>query len=263
MLKLRTLGVLGVLTAVMLSMATSSAFGKEWTLTESTCASGTVTWAVCYELVEKKKTTEPFTAVECNKEKATLCELEGEESETVAGGTIVFTAKTAPAQKIECEKSEGSGTISQLHPLETGEKTTLKGKLKYKGCLLITEPMKKCVVNTENETVELLGTLENEKELKLEPESGATFLTITYKNNGSETCPASFAGEHAVTGTQIVEILNPEVDEETKKGKAIGHTLKFFSNEAELSQELTLTFENKVEKSGETEMTDFYDIVLA
>jgi hypothetical protein len=169
-------------------------------------------------------------------------ELTGEQSETVAGGKVIFTVNSSPVQKIECSSSTGSGIISQKEPLVTGKKTTLKGTLTYEGCKLITEPSKKCVVNVTNTTKALLGTLETVKTLKLVPETGTVFIEITYSNNGTETCPVTFKGTHAVTGSQTVEILSPETFTATKSGKAIGETLEFFSSKANLSQELTMSF---------------------
>jgi hypothetical protein len=169
-------------------------------------------------------------------------ELEGDQSTTESGGAVILTGLTVPQQVIVCEKATGSGTIMQKEPLAAGKKTTMQGILKYEGCKLSGEPAKKCVVNVNNETKELLGTLENEKELKLVPKAGTVFLEITYTNNGAEKCPATFLGSHTVTGSQVVEIVNPGVAEATKKVKAIGETLEFLSAKAELSQELTLTF---------------------
>jgi hypothetical protein len=227
MLRKKLIGLLvaGLTTTALSAMVVSSA-SAEFTKTTTECSGGTNV-ALCYETTAKAKD-----------------ELEGEQGELVTGNEIKFLVKTSPEQEITCTSSKGSGTIVQLHPLEAGAKTTLHGFLEYAGCALATEPKKKCAVNKENKTVELLGTLESETEIKLEPKSGATFLTITYSNNGSETCPASFAGEHAVTGTQSVEIVEPSVPATEKKGKAIGETLKFFSDAAKLTQELTLAFEN-------------------
>jgi uncharacterized cupredoxin-like copper-binding protein len=206
------------------AISASSASAAVFTKTTKACSGGS-NIALCYETASKEKLI-----------------LEGEQSETVAGGTVVFTVNSEPAQKIECTTSKGSGTIFQKEPTVAGKKTTLKGTLTYEGCKLTTEPSKKCVVNVTNTTKALLGTLETGSTLKLVPETGTVFIEITYSNNGTETCPATFKGTHAVTGSQTVEINNPTVAEETKSGKAIGETLEFFSSKAKLSQELTLTF---------------------
>jgi hypothetical protein len=213
-----------VVTAIS-AVGASSASAVVFTLTTTLCTGGTNV-ALCYSTTANPETLE----------------LIGEQSETVEGGLVVFTINTEPVQKIECESSSGSGTIFQKEPLVAGKKTTLKGFLKYKGCVLVTEPNKKCIAQKENETTELEGTLETETTLALKPASGTTFIEIEYTNNGTEKCPATFLGKHAVTGTQTVEILKASTPEETKKGKAVGKTLKFFSSTAELSQELTLTF---------------------
>jgi hypothetical protein len=226
--------IMGVIIAAALVVAVgavgaSSASAVIFTLTLTACT-GEAKAALCYETAGKEK-----------------LELEGQQSETVAGGVVDFTILTTPQQIILCEKSTGSGTISQLHPLKAGEPTTIQGILKYEGCKLDTEPSKKCVVNLNNETKELLGTLEKgaegtEEELKLVPKAGTVFIEITYSNNGAEKCPATFLGTHAVTGSQLVDIINAEVAEPTKSGEALGETLEFLSAKAELSQELTLTF---------------------
>jgi hypothetical protein len=210
--------------AAVSAAGASSASAAVFTLTSTACTGGTNV-AICYENAAKEK-----------------LELTGEQSETVAGGIVVFTIKTEPAQKIECKESTGSGTISQKEPLVAEKKTTLKGTLTYKGCKLTTEPSKKCVTQVEDTTKELEGTLATESTIVLKPVSGTTFIEIEYTNNGTEKCPATFLGKHSVTGSQTVEILSPGTAEETKKGKAIGHTLTFFSSEAELSQELTMSF---------------------
>jgi hypothetical protein len=234
MLRRKFMGLIvgAALIAAISVVGASSASAAVFTLTTTACTGGTNV-ALCYETAANCTTTEPASK---------KCELEVEQSETVSGGKVVFTVLTAPVQKIECQKSEGSGTIIQKEPLVATKKTTLQGILKYKECKLTTEPMKKCVVNENNETKELLGTLENEKELKLVPKAGTAFIEITYSNNGAEKCPATFLGTHTVTGSQVVEIINPGVAEPTKSGKAIGETLEFLSAKAELSQELTLTF---------------------
>jgi hypothetical protein len=114
--------------------------------------------------------------------------------------------------------------------------------LKYEGCKLITEPAKKCIVAVNSETAELEGTLETETTLGIKPKTGTSWLTIGYTNNGAETCPAPFLGGCKLTGAQTFEIIKPGTAETTKAIKAIGHTLKCFSAEVELSQELTMTF---------------------
>jgi hypothetical protein len=235
MLKRNLTGVvIAALAIVALSaVGASSASAVEFALPNVEC-SGAVNWALCYEN-EAGKTT-PCTVA------SKMCEFEGEQSEEVKGGLMKFTALTVPQQVIECETSEGTGTIKQLTPLKVNSPTTLTGKLKYKGCALTSEPKKKCVVNVNNETVELLGELSSETDLLLKPKELTTFITITYANNGKEVCPATFAGPRKVTGTQDVEILEPGVLLLSHVGVAVGETLEFFSNKAELAQELTLTF---------------------
>jgi hypothetical protein len=227
MLKSKLTGMLGaaLIVAAINAVAVSSAAAAVFTLTTTACTGGTNV-ALCYETETTKD------------------ELTGEQSVLVEGGTVVFTAKVSPEQKIECTKSSGSGTIVQTEPLTAGKKTTFHGKFLYTGCKLTTEPKKKCVVNENNETFELEGTLESESELKAKPKAGEILMTITYSNNGTETCPATFLGEHGISGTQSMEVVNPGTPSETGKAKAIGRTLKFFSAEGELSQEMTMSFEN-------------------
>jgi hypothetical protein len=215
--------LMALLLTALGAITASSASAAVFTLSTEPCTGGTNV-AICWNNA------------------GVLSELVGEQSETVEGGAISFTINTEPQQIILCEKSKGSGTIFQKEPLVAGKKTTLKGTLTYEGCKLDTEPAKKCVVNVTNTTLPLLGTLETVSTLKLIPESGLVFIEITYSNNGTEKCPLTFLGTHSVTGTQTVEIINPETHEVTKKGKAIGETLEFFSSKAKLEQELTLTF---------------------
>jgi len=220
--------------AAINAVAVSSASAAVFSLSKIACSGGSNV-ALCYETSKEK------------------FELTGEQAELVEGGAVDFTILTTPQQIILCAKSEGTGTLIQKEPLVAGKKTTLKGKLAYLECKLDTEPAKKCVVNVNNETTLLLGTLESEKELKLVPAEGTVFIEITYSNNGTETCPVTFKGTHAVTGTQAVEILSPGTAEATKKGDATGETLEFFSVKAELEQELTMSFENEggTEKLGD------------
>jgi hypothetical protein len=237
MVKRKLTVLMAALMAVAFSaVAVSSASAVVFTLATTECTGGTNV-ALCWS--EKEEEASP------------LLELTGEQSETVTGGVVDFTVNVEPVQIILCEKSTGSGTIFQKEPLGTGAKTTLKGTLTYEGCKLDTEPTKKCVVTVNNTTKPLLGTLINGKEIELKPETGSTFIEITYSNNGAEKCPVAFSGTHPVTGTQNVEILNPTKHELTKKGKAVGKTLEFLSSKAELSQELTMSF---------TGLEDFVDV---
>jgi hypothetical protein len=227
MLKRKLMGVLMATVVVgAFGAAGASSASAVFVLSAQECVGGTNV-ALCYELLGGK------------------FELTGTQAELVTGGKIVFTIKTTPEQKIECEKSKGHGTITQTEPLTAGKKTTLKGFLNYEGCKLITEPKAKCITQVNDETKELEGVLETESTLALKPATGTVFIEIEYTSVPGQTCPATFIGKHSVTGTQTVEILNPGVAEKTKKGKAIGHTLKFFSAEAELTQELTMAFENE------------------
>jgi hypothetical protein len=215
--------------AALCSIAASSASALvEFSLTNSACSGGT-TVAICYVGTNPKGEHGSW-------------EFKGQQSETVTGGAITLLIKSEPEQIIECASSNGSGTITQNSPLPSGL-TTIAGKLFYGGCKLITEPSKKCVVQTTNETRELLGELESETEIKLMPETGTTFLTIVYSNISEVTlCPVIFLGEHAVTGTQSVRIIEPGFPSLAKSGEAFGETLELFSDKAHLSQRLTLTF---------------------
>jgi hypothetical protein len=247
----------GVMIATLVVVAisavgASSASAAEFVLLNVECNKTGPNWGLCYENEAGKETC---------KASSKMCEFEGEQSEEVkGGGNVVFTILTLPQQIIECKEaeleveigkikflvldpsSEGTGTIKQLKPLVAGSPTTIEGKLKYNECALTTEPKKKCVVNVTNETVELLGELSSETDLLLKPKFGTTFITIDYLNNGAVVCPTAFAGEHRVTGTQDVEISEPGVLKTSHVGHAVGETLEFFSNNAELAQELTLTF---------------------
>jgi hypothetical protein len=211
---------------------TSLASAAVFSLTAVACTGG-ANVALCYETEGDCKLSEPVS---------TKCELEGEQSQTGEGGKAVLTILTTPVQRIECAKAKGSGTVNQKEPLVAGRKTTIQGLLKYEGCKISGEPGKKCLVTVNNETTQLLGTLESDKELKFVPKAASVFIEYTYTNNGTEKCPLTFLGTHGITGSQALEILNPGTPEEAKQVSAIGETLEQLSAKVELSQELTMTF---------------------
>jgi hypothetical protein len=218
------------LTAVLLVVAIngavdapSAAAAAVFNLTATTCTGGSNV-AFCYETANGEK-----------------LELTGEQSETVEGPIVLFSIKTVPEQKIECTHSKGSGTIFQTEPLVSGKQTTLKGTVTYENCKLTTEPRKKCIVSVNNTTKPLVGTLVFISRLTFSPESGTTLVELTYANNGTEKCPATFLGKHSVSGSQNFEVVGGAFI--TKELYSVGKTLKFFSAEGELSQNLTLTFE--------------------
>jgi hypothetical protein len=212
----------------------SSASAVVFTLGTTECTGGTEV-RLCWS--EKEEAASP------------LLELSGQQSETVAGGTVKFLILSEPEQEIECKEAIGSGTITQEGVLTGGPKTSLKGTITYKGCKLTKGPTTTCSIKEEEKTKELLGVLESQTELKLTPETGAVFIEIEYL---LATC--AFKGKHSVTGSQIVEILNPESHALSIKGKAItkaGTGLEFLSSPAVLTQELTLSF---------TGLEDFVDV---
>jgi hypothetical protein len=225
--------VMGVVTAVVVLSAigfagASSASAVVFTLTTEACTGGTNV-ALCYELESKVACTGTTQ----------LCELTGEQSETVvdATGTVVDFNVPLAEILILCETATGSGTILQKEPLVSGAKTTLTGTITYSGCVLDKGPAG-CTIKASETTKGLSGSLESESELKLKPATGAVFIEIEFLG-----ASCSLKGKHSVTGTQIVTISNPGTAEKTKTGKAVVKSnLLFLSDPAELEQTLVMSF---------------------
>jgi hypothetical protein len=236
MLKRKMFGVLAVAAVAAFSaLGASSASAVVFTLSTLKCEGGSNV-ALCWE--SKAKT-------ECVAGEF-LCELVGEQSETVKGGPVLLTVLSTPIQDIECAESTGKGTLLQKEPLVTGKITTIDGGvITYKGCKLTLpeEIAKKCMIPEEKETAALKGELLTESELLLKPEEGTVFIEIPYTNKGTEKCPIAFLGTHSVTGEQQVTIEKPGEPEETKTGNAVEESkLTYFSNKTDLKQSLTMTF---------------------
>ncbi len=236
MLKRKMFGVLAVAAVAAFSaLGASSASAVVFTLSTLKCEGGSNV-ALCWE--SKAKT-------ECVAGEF-LCELVGEQSETVKGGLVVLTVLSSPNQVIECTEATGKGTILQNEPLVAGKITTIdKGVITYKGCKLTLpeELVKKCEIPVEKETKALTGELLTESELLLKPESGTVFIEIPYTNKGTEKCPTTVLGTHNVTGEQAVTIEKPGEPEETKTGNAVEESkLTYFSSPTDLKGSLTLTF---------------------
>ncbi len=171
----------------------------------------------------------------------TLTELNGKQSETVSGGKTVLTVAKVT---IECQKASGEGVITQ-EALKGKKPTISGGVITYKECAITapTEIKTKCSIPAEKSTTTLAGTLESSTELLLKPETGTVFIEIPFSNASGQTCPAAIKGTHSVTGSQQVTVLNPEVGETTKTGEAVkASKLEFFSEKAELTETLTLSF---------------------
>jgi hypothetical protein len=224
--------------AAFSAVAASSASAVVFTLSTLPCTEGTNV-ALCWQ--------ESAAKPECNPAlKATLCELIGEQSETVSGGLLSLTVLGSPNIVIECTASTGKGTIVQLEPLVAGKHTTIVGGvILYEGCKITSteELAKKCKVPAERETKPIKGELQTQTELLLEPATGTVFIEIPFENNGTETCPTAVKGARNVTGKQLVTILNPEIHELTKTGETVVESeLELFSDKADLKQPLTLSF---------------------
>jgi hypothetical protein len=131
-------------------------------------------------------------------------EKEGEEHflEATLGGEKV---------KITCAKSESSGTVKQTEPLV--KKTEIVGTITFKECKMLAP--KKCSVEATLKTNSITGTAANTKEVLFKPTAGANFITITFKDNGAEKCPATVAGARNVTGEQICLWTDGEKDQAT------------------------------------------------
>jgi hypothetical protein len=135
----------------------------------------------------------------------------------------------------------GSDTITQSSPLTSSGKIT--GKLNFK-CTL--EAPAKCTIPPEKETLPLIGTLTAQNELTITPEGGANkaLLELTFSDNGTEKCPATVFGNHIVTGTAVVKVLNPETPAAFKEGESWVEksTLLFSEEPADLAGNLELTY---------------------
>lgn len=215
------------LASVLCGIAVPQSSAAVFALTNTACSGGTVV-AWCYFGTNPKG------------ERASW-EFLGKQSVTMAGGTVVLSIQEEPEQKIECASSSGSGEITQNSPLPSGL-ATIGFKLAYTGCGLVTEPKKKCVINSTIETVQLTGEFESETEIVIKPTSGTVFFTYIESNNGSEKCPTTDLGEHSISGVIQAEILKPGTPEETKTIKTFGNTLEFFGDKASIAQQLTITF---------------------
>jgi len=187
-------------------------------------------------------------------ETGVLLELTGTETETVSSGAVTLLILTEPTQTIDCNKSKGSGTVTQTEVLTVGAQTlptTIEGTITYEECTLL-EPPPGCTIKTSETTKEILGTLDSGTIVKLKPKTGEVFIEIEYKG---ATC--ALKGKHSVTGTQDAEIVEPTKEKLTITATAVavvGTGLTFLSSPADLTQTLTLTFTG-VDKE------DWFDIV--
>jgi hypothetical protein len=234
--KLAALLFAGCLVVAASAMSASSA-SAAFTLTTKACTGGAFL-GLCYEN-EK--------ATECG-EKSTVCELEGTSTETVSGGATTLKINTSPNVVVECKTASGSGTIDQLSPL-TESAQILKGVIGYKGCKITApaEIVTKCVIPETKETNLLLGTLTSVEKLLLKPETGTVFIEIPFTSKEGQTCPATVKGTRSVTGEQEVTIASPETFGSSKTGTAVlVSKLEFFSQKAELTEELTLTLAESI-----------------
>jgi hypothetical protein len=188
-LKLGILGLTSVL-AVFAAMIGASSASAALSLDATKCGSEGLV-LVCWD--EKSggtnlrtlKGEESFTT-------QSSAEVEGEEHflEATLGGEAV---------KIACAKSESSGTVKQTEPLV---KKSLWQKIKSFFQCKVVNP-KKCAVEATLKTNSITGEQANATEVLFKPTEGANFITITFKDNGAEKCPATIAGARNVTGEQI------------------------------------------------------------
>jgi hypothetical protein len=200
-LKLGILSVASVL-AVLAAMIGASSASAAFTLDATKCGEkGTV--VVCWD--EKAggtnlrilKGEEAYSAVLGE-------EVEGEEHflESTLGGEAV---------KITCAKSKSEGKIIQTEPLVKA--TTIVGTITFEGCKVVTP--KKCSVEATLKTNSITGTATSTTEALFKPTAGANFITLTFKDNGAEKCPATVAGARNVTGEQICLWTDGTVDQAT------------------------------------------------
>ncbi len=228
---------LGLLTFIAISSgAITSASAVVFTLSTTECTGGTGV-GLCWSELEA--------------ESSPLLELTGKQSETVSGGKTILKVASV---SIECLTATGAGTINQEGPLTGGKTTITGGTITYKGCVITgpAAPAAKCAIPEEKSTATISAELPNEHEIVLKPEAGTVFIEIPFTNKGAETCPAAIKGTHSVTGSVAVEILTPKAHQLTKVGKAQNPTkLEFFSEKAELTEELEMSF---------TGLEDFVDL---
>lgn len=259
MSRFRLLGAFLVATVASIALfgvSTGAASAATFTLSTEEC-NGTI-WNLCWS--EKEESSSP------------LLELTGTQTVTVAKKTgsanVVFKGTIGGIEfTIECtgvtQGTAGANVIEQPEPLK--KSGVVSGTLLFTGCKLTApaELVKECNIPEEKETTAIKGELINaekvtsEKELRLTPKEGekAPFIELTFENKEKEKCPETFtASAHAVTGVQVIEVLNPSLHELTKSGKAIGSTLKLAGSPATVTGELTMSFPG---------LEDWVDIGLA
>ncbi len=114
--------------------------------------------------------------------------------------------------QITCKIVKLQGSFSQISPL--AESASIKAAvLSLKECALEGEFAKKCLFPAEVTTVALVGSFTHEEPSKattLKPETGTTWLSFSFTNNGTETCPATIKGEKKLTGEQVCTNVEPE-----------------------------------------------------
>jgi len=150
--------------------------------------------------------------------------------------TVVFKSEIGGEKiTIECKDVHADGFLIQNKPLTENASIEIPATtgLVFKECKL-TAGVPKCEVKPEEPTVALTGTPQTTSDVIFKPKTGENFIEIEFKNKGSEKCPSTILGKHAVKGEQLCEFVNPEVDEETHllNCETTGSKLKFGTENA-------------------------------
>jgi hypothetical protein len=173
-----------------------------------------------------------------------LCEHEG------SGPFLIHTTKERPptiqgvmlTSKLDLKVSGAESQISCTSGSSSGEaesaKETLKEPLTYTGCTVVKPT--RCLVANEGGTAGTIDTelvrskLQSLDAVLVEPESGTVFVTIEYKDKGTEECALN-ALKLELAGSQTCEWeagLNLASLDHLLNCKKTGSNLKFGANTA-------------------------------
>ena len=172
-------------------------------------------------------------------------------------GNVVFKSEIGGEKiTIECSSVTADGLVLQAKPLSenaTIEVPVTTG-LVFKTCKL-TSGATKCSVKEEEPLLAATGTFSSAEDVTFKPKTGENFIEIEFKNKGSEKCPATILGKHAVKGEQLclfAEVTN-QVEERLLTCEESGSKLKFGAENATA----TVKFMLKVKLD---ELGDLWDI---
>jgi hypothetical protein len=218
---------------VMASAIGASSASAVFTLTEAECGSGIP--AFCYENATSKK----------------LFEFSGTEEVTgkleAGKPNLLFASFGGEDVKIECTAANfPGGTFTQTAPLTTA--ASISTKIDFTGCKLVEGPTTKCTIKELIETLGITGTFPEEGEIKtttFKP-TGEIFTTITFENNGEETCPATIKGTKSVKGKQTCSNITPGTDATVHliECTTAGSELTFGENTAEFDSTFEIELKN-------------------